>query len=55
MKEQSNEDTKGQRKTKIIGIDQTIVLEKPSDYLMSQQVMKVFTDNDYTISQLLEG
>ncbi len=55
MKEQSNENTKGQRKTKIIGIDLTIVLEKPSDYLMSQQVMKVFINNDYTISQLLEG
>ncbi len=55
MKEQSNENIKGQRKKIIIGIDLTIVLEKPSDYLMSQQVMKVFINNDYTISQLLEG
>ncbi len=49
MKQQSHEDLEDQIKIEIIEIDQIIILEKTLENLMIQQVMKVFTDNDYTI------
>ncbi len=45
-----DEGSKDQRKTKTIGIDQIIVLEKTLVNLISQQVMNKYLDHGYTIS-----
>jgi hypothetical protein len=49
-----NEDSKDYKKLEIIRTDQIIVLEEASINLMSQQVMKMFTDHDHTTSQSLD-
>jgi len=54
MKEKSDEDLEDQNKIEIIGVDHTIVLEKASINLMSQQVMKEFKNHDYIISRPLD-
>jgi hypothetical protein len=38
----------------IINIDQIISLEKALINLTNQQVMKIFTNHDYTVSQSLD-
>jgi len=54
MQEKFDGDSEDQRKTKINGTDQTIVSEEASINMMNQQVMKIFTNHDYTISQSLD-
>ncbi len=53
MEEKFDEDLKDQRKTNIIGTNQTLGLEKALVNLMNQHVMKIFIDHDHIISQSL--
>jgi hypothetical protein len=53
-KEKSDEHSKDHRTIKIIDTDQIVASEETSVNLMSQQVMKIFTDYDYTISKSLD-
>jgi hypothetical protein len=50
MEETSNENSKDQRQTKTIGINQTIILEKVVVNTISRQVMNKYLDHGYTIS-----
>ncbi len=50
MEDKYDEYLEDQRKTKIIGTNQIIILKETSINLMSQLVMKIFIDRDYTIS-----
>jgi hypothetical protein len=54
MEEKFDEDTKDQRKIEIIGIDEIIVLEETIVNIMSQQVMKIFTNHDYIALESLD-
>jgi hypothetical protein len=52
-KEKSNEDLKDHKTTDIIDIDQIVTSKETSLNLMSQQVMILLRDHNYTISQSL--
>ncbi len=54
MEKTSYEDSESQRETKIIRIDQTIILGKALVNLISQQVMTKHPNHDYANSQLLD-
>jgi hypothetical protein len=49
MGKKSDEDSKDQRKTKIIGIDQIIVSKEALVNLMNQQAMRLLKNHGYTI------
>jgi hypothetical protein len=54
MEKKSNEDSKDQRNTKVIGTDKIIVSKEALVNLMNQQVMKIFIYHDYIVSQSLD-
>jgi hypothetical protein len=54
MEKKSNEDSKDQRKIEIIGTHQIIISKEAWINLISQHVMKIFIDHDYTFSQSLD-
>ncbi len=49
-----DEDLEDDRTLDIIDIDQIVASKETSINLMSQQVMKIFTDHDYIVSQSLD-
>jgi hypothetical protein len=54
MEEKYDENLEDYKKIKIIGIDQIVVSKEALLNLMTQQVMKMFIDHDYIVSQLLD-